>query len=1459
MPSFKKRALSLYLRNQCERQFVLYLYNDEEREQYEMPSRDQNRAVLGLVGQAGYEWQNKKVRELQDLFGQERVHESIGGIATRPASIPLADVLPHVKAYHFIVEATFSAATSIFKRALGFDKLTDYYGNTIDLGDARPDVIQVLPAASEGINPTTDLVPDPYQLAVEPNGTLKELDNTDTRLRLRVIDIKLTSEPGANYFAEVVYYSTSLAAWLVEYGYSEQFVVVAAPAVWPGSHATSHLRKKLEEWKAHAYQATGQDLMDALEKDVELAVFDVFAPRIEQLLTDELPALLQQPWQEAAWHVDHRCKGCEFLGYPWNPEQPPKDPRRCWPTAERHHELHRVYGLSRGAASQLRQYNVVDIPTLAATTPSSNIFDDHQGLRTKRSAFPHRARALQTGETSIIPHSGGDAQMPRWPNLHIYLFLDYDLSSAITSTMGVRAFWREPLPYGSTHQSQTQRWPQSSDEGEVFLVDRRDINEERQEFLKFLQHLTNIVNTVRNQDATDRQNNRRDQKTEHSTYQIYLWDEAQRQHLIRLVGRHLPYILAKRSLQELVWLFPPPELLPPAEEASQQSTVTLVKPIVENTVALNHPHYYRLVDLAGAVTPPNLSAPFVPDLYTEPFSDLIPMERLHEYWNHVGKWVRSQQNIIQTTRAKTIGLEFIVRWLERKLSAYLSRSAAPPIVRHQQTIPRLALVSRLWLGYLKLDAAVTELEIRAIRAMPPHEREARLKAARLQTRLEGDTRQRALQQLRDVAGLPLRNTSDLLVYRMRSGSYDVNMKPGDFLLAISPETIHGFLDHHPITYIKDLDIKGVYGNSIDQAGCTAVSIEAIDRRAGLIALRPGQRNIVGALEQHLALNFSQNVILDLTHKDFLTSKVELTLRGVKNPPSSSIDPAVLQALGMATATPGTHAETPASEVLWQAGDLALQKYVESVDSVQLLLKKYLQLSGATLNDSQWTAWQAALTRRFALLWGPPGTGKSRTLRAIILGAALQAQQQQTPLRLLVSATTYTAIDNVLLDIEQELRAIVGVDHYQIFRIQSGLSEARPVTWQTEYPSLQTLALNRRDPSPDIENLRKLLDKPCGIVVVGCPPQQLHNLAIARKSNNDPRIQDTMRSWFDMIIVDEASQMDVATSTLIFTKRAPQGACVLAGDNLQLPPIHKAHPPEGLNDVVGSVYNYFRRYHDIAPYSLDINYRSNATIIEFVRQAGYSDALSSYSPRLRLDMGNPPLTQPVAWPESLPWDPLWLEMLDPTTPTLSFLYHDMLSSQVNPFEADVVAALVWLLKHNLRSQLLEERMPNGNTLAPVTALYSDEQFWTRAVGVVTPHRAQMAKVVSRLTSLFPTDSPNDIYNAVDTVERYQGQQRDVIIASFGVGDPDIVQSEDEFLYNLNRFNVLVSRARAKVIVLLTETVLHHLSNDVDILRESRLLKKYVMSHCQESRQVTLDYLQGARVQQKFGTLRWRNSE
>jgi DNA replication ATP-dependent helicase Dna2 len=160
-----------------------------------------------------------------------------------------------------------------------------------------------------------------------------------------------------------------------------------------------------------------------------------------------------------------------------------------------------------------------------------------------------------------------------------------------------------------------------------------------------------------------------------------------------------------------------------------------------------------------------------------------------------------------------------------------------------------------------------------------------------------------------------------------------------------------------------------------------------------------------------------------------------------------------------------------------------------------------------------------------------------------------------------------------------------------------------------------------------------------------------------------------------------------------------------------------------------------------------------------------------------------------------------------------------------------------------SQLKNERDTRTGEIIPAGSKpYDKEAFWEHGIGIVTPHRAQQALIVSRLQHVFAPYGIDGslIRGAVDTVERFQGQQRDIIIASYALGDEDAIRDEEEFLMSLNRFNVMVSRARAKIIALVSQEVIKHLSDDVDVLRESRLLKVYADSFCNVAESITLGH-------------------
>ncbi|MFB3133571.1 MAG: hypothetical protein ACE10K_13720, partial [Rhodothermales bacterium] len=516
------------------------------------------------------------------------------------------------------------------------------------------------------------------------------------------------------------------------------------------------------------------------------------------------------------WHVSYVCSGCEFLGYPWPGKdgKPTNDALHCWPMANETDHLCRVAGLSKGGAKLLRP-RAADVAALAEVPVMDAVFDASPTLRSKRTVYPHRARSLRETKTGIIPDSGSDALMPRWPDLHVYVFLDYDLSSAITAAFSLRAFWKEPLPWGSTIDAKKKRW--AAFEGgkrtgfqEVFLVDRRDLDRERQELIKFLRALRGILDTVREQDDADEADGRRTDergKVKRSTYQIYLWDAAQRKHLVRIVGRHLGAILTDKGLRDLAWLFPPPELLVHAEEASYNSPFTLVSNVVQNTVAVPVPHHYTLLGVVDTYLPEAVQAPTVHPLYREPLSDLIPGERLHEMWTHRGDWLRTATTIRETTGKKLTALAYVVAQLERDLKSLLHRAAAPLIVRPSRRLTGVPPHSELWHEYTRLNAALAELDNHTVRAMPAHEREARFKSAHLLRRLEGDEKAEALEHLSASAQQPLPVSGTLIIYTLSPNSREFNVRPPALGYALAPRHLPGFLMGAAYPLVKDLDVN----------------------------------------------------------------------------------------------------------------------------------------------------------------------------------------------------------------------------------------------------------------------------------------------------------------------------------------------------------------------------------------------------------------------------------------------------------------------------------------------------------------------------------------------------------------------------------------------------------------------------------------------------------------------------
>jgi len=85
-----------------------------------------------------------------------------------------------------------------------------------------------------------------------------------------------------------------------------------------------------------------------------------------------------------------------------------------------------------------------------------------------------------------------------------------------------------------------------------------------------------------------------------------------------------------------------------------------------------------------------------------------------------------------------------------------------------------------------------------------------------------------------------------------------------------------------------------------------------------------------------------------------------------------------------------------------------------------------------------------------------------------------------------------------------------------------------------------------------------------------------------------------------------------------------------------------------------------------------------------------------------------------------------------------------------------------------------------------------------IGVVVPYRAQSRLIRSLIRrNLLENDLANRL--VVDTVERMQGQEREVIIVSFATASAKFAAQVADFLFQPQRLNVAVTRPRTKLIL------------------------------------------------------------
>jgi superfamily I DNA and/or RNA helicase len=289
--------------------------------------------------------------------------------------------------------------------------------------------------------------------------------------------------------------------------------------------------------------------------------------------------------------------------------------------------------------------------------------------------------------------------------------------------------------------------------------------------------------------------------------------------------------------------------------------------------------------------------------------------------------------------------------------------------------------------------------------------------------------------------------------------------------------------------------------------------------------------------------------------------------------------------------------------------------------------------------------------------------------------------------------------------------------------------------------------------------------------------------------------------------------------------------MIVGDHKQMPPIQHLEPPEGAEHLVGSIQAYLIHRFGIKPVPLLVNYRSNSDLVEYARLLGYPPKLQAEFPTRDLQLLNAVETVTQTMPPSLPITTAYEELLKPERRVTALIHEDVTSSQANEIEAGLVAGLAYVTRHVIAKELNEGK-------ATAKTAYSEDEFFASGIGIVTPHKAQKALVVRKLLELFPKANRETVFESVDTVERFQGGERDTIIVSFGVGDTDIIEGEEEFLLQLERTNVAISRARAKCIVLMPKSLAYHLPTDKKAAETSIAIKSYLEEFCGNRKVVSI---------------------
>lgn len=244
--------------------------------------------------------------------------------------------------------------------------------------------------------------------------------------------------------------------------------------------------------------------------------------------------------------------------------------------------------------------------------------------------------------------------------------------------------------------------------------------------------------------------------------------------------------------------------------------------------------------------------------------------------------------------------------------------------------------------------------------------------------------------------------------------------------------------------------------------------------------------------------------------------------------------------------------------------------------------------------------------------------------------------------------------------------------------------------------------------------------------------------------------------FDTVIFDEASQV---TLPLAFAGMLAGRKFIFIGEHKQMAPVIT-----GIHAQEWVTHSIFETLFKIAPGTmLDTTYRMCAEINAFPSQRFYANRLvpSNEARNSRLMLSRKPVH--------------FQQYLDPAKPEVFAEINHSGKGMRSPEEAQLAAGIAL------------EAMACG--LDP------------KEIAIVAPYRAQCRLIRHTLRELANGANQRNFEDiVVDTVERIQGQERDMVIVSLTTSDPTHAAQRADFYFQPNRLNVAITRPRVKRIVI-----------------------------------------------------------